>query len=159
MWNICLKHAREKTYLNGLVNGSQSNGSDGKINIKKEEICKISIFPLTHETLDPKYHSRHNIKILESKSDYEQTISKFFTGLLINKIHHMHCRRLTCVGPRPSFGIILVMLTYFGTLIACQRWSARWSEDHAISAHFWAPFVFLGIYNVKGMSAHGFTNT
>ena len=97
MWKICLKHARAKTYLNGLVNGSQSDGLDGKSNIKKGKICKLSIFPLTHETLDPKYHSRHKRKILERKYDYEQTISKVFTGLLINKIHHMHCKTLTYI--------------------------------------------------------------
>ena len=47
-----------------------------------EKICNISICPLTYETLDPKYHSRNKIRLLENKSYYEQANNKCFTGLL-----------------------------------------------------------------------------
>jgi hypothetical protein len=68
--------------------------------MKYKEVYKISIFPLTYETLDPKYHSRSKRKVLENKSDYEQENSKVFIGLLTNKIHHMLRKILTCVQVR-----------------------------------------------------------
>jgi hypothetical protein len=37
--------------------------------MKDKEVCKLSICPLTYETLDPKYHSRSKRKVLENKSD------------------------------------------------------------------------------------------
>ena len=80
------KHAREKTYLNGLVNDSQFNKSNGKCNMKDIKICKLSICPLTYETLDPKYHSRSKRKVLEKIYDYEQENNKVLTDLLTNKI-------------------------------------------------------------------------
>jgi hypothetical protein len=60
-------------------------------------MCNLSICPLTYETLDPKYHSRNKRNVLENKSDYEQENSKFFTGLLTNKIHHMLRKILMCI--------------------------------------------------------------
>jgi hypothetical protein len=40
--------------------------------MKDKEVYKISICPLTYETLDPKYHSRSKRKVLEKIFDYEQ---------------------------------------------------------------------------------------
>jgi hypothetical protein len=68
--------------------------------MKDREVCKISIFPLTYETLDPKYHSRSKRNVLENKSDYEQENNKVFTSLLTNKIHHMLSKILTCIQVR-----------------------------------------------------------
>jgi hypothetical protein len=67
---------------------------------KTEKICKLSIFPLTYETLDPKYHPRNKRNVLKYKSDYEQENSKVFTNLLTNKIHQMLSTILACIQVR-----------------------------------------------------------
>jgi hypothetical protein len=54
--------------------------------MKDKEVYKISICPLTYETLDPKYHSRSKRKVLEKIFDYEQENNKVLTDLLTNKI-------------------------------------------------------------------------
>jgi hypothetical protein len=56
-----------------------------KKNMKDKEVCKLSICPLTYETLNPKYHSREKRHVLENKSDYEQENNKISTDLLTNK--------------------------------------------------------------------------
>ena len=53
--------------------------------MKNKEVCKLSIFPLTYETLNPKYHSREKRHVLENKSDYEQANNRISTNLLTNK--------------------------------------------------------------------------
>jgi hypothetical protein len=42
-----------------------------KKSMKDKEVCKLSICPLTYENLNPKYHSREKIHVLEKESDYE----------------------------------------------------------------------------------------
>ena len=65
--------------------------------MKDKEVCKLSICPLTYETLDPKKHSRNKRNVLKYISNYEQANNKVFTGLLTNKIHQMLGKILTCI--------------------------------------------------------------
>jgi hypothetical protein len=53
--------------------------------MKDKEVCKLSIFPLTFENLNPKYHSREKRHILEKKSNYEQENNRISTDLLTNR--------------------------------------------------------------------------
>jgi hypothetical protein len=73
--------------------------------MKDREVCKLSICPLTYETLNPKYHSRSKRKVLENKSDYEQANNKVFTSLLINKIHHMLSKMINMYSSKKNIEI------------------------------------------------------
>ena len=57
--------------------------------MKYKEVCKISICPLTYETLDPKYHSRNKRNVLKYKSDYEQQTIKF--SLAYSQTRYIKC--------------------------------------------------------------------